>query len=407
MRKEAERAIALCRQIAHCSEEPGRTTRRYLTEPVHAVHSLLRERMEALGMSVRVDAVGNLRGVWVGRPTHAKRLMIGSHIDTVPDAGAFDGVLGVAIALEWVELAQKDNLAINIEVIAFSEEEGVRFGVPFLGSRAVAGKFVTNLLPLRDPDGVSVETAIRKFGLRPEEIELADSHAELDGFVEVHIEQGPVLESEDLSVAVVHSIVGQTRGMMRFVGTANHAGTTPMHLRHDSLSATAEWILAAERIALETKGLVATTGKIEVEPNTGNVIAGSVRASLDLRHAQDESRADAVRELIGLAHKIGERRGVSVEWQSMFDQNAVPMDERMTALLSASLEVCGHPDRVMTSGAGHDAMVLAARTPSAMLFLRSPGGLSHHPDESVRVEDVEAALNVGKDFLRRFSSAIR
>lgn len=407
MRIEAERAIALCRTIATCSEEPGRTTRRYLTEPVHAVHALLRERMEALGMSVRVDAVGNLRGVWMGRPTHAKRLMIGSHIDTVPDAGAFDGVLGVALALEWVEIAQKENLAINIEVVAFSEEEGVRFGVPFFGSRAIAAKFDLKLLELKDADGVSVEEAIRNFGLKPQEITQADAHAELDGFVEVHIEQGPVLESEDLSVAVVESIVGQTRGEMRFTGEANHAGTTPMHLRHDAMTAAAEWMLAVEKIAQDSKGLVATTGKIQVEPNAGNVIAGRVRVSLDLRTALDEIRAETLKKLIRLALEIGERRGVNAEWHSKLDQNAVPMDERLTALLSASLEACGYPERMMTSGAGHDAMVLAARTPTAMLFLHSPGGVSHHPSENVRVEDVEAALNVGKDFLHRFSSAIR
>ncbi len=407
MRKEAERAIALCRAIATCSEEPGRITRRYLAEPVHAVHALLRARMAALGMSVRVDAVGNLRGVWMGRPAHAKRLLLGSHIDTVPDAGAFDGVLGVALALEFVEIARKEKLAVNIEVVAFSEEEGVRFGVPFLGSRAIAGKFDVELLALRGTDGVSVEEAIRNFGLRPEEIAQADSHAELDGFFEVHIEQGPVLESEDLSIAVVESIVGQTRGEMRFAGTANHAGTTPMRLRHDAMTAAAEWMLAVEKFVIEAKGLVATTGKIEVEPNAGNVIAGRVGVTLDLRAAQDESRVEALKALIGIGYEIGKRRGVSVEWHSKLDQSAVPMDERLTALLGASLEACGYPDRVMTSGAGHDAMVLAARTPTAMLFLRSPGGVSHHPGENVRVEDVEAALHVGKDFLRRFSSAIR
>jgi allantoate deiminase len=406
MKKEAERAIALCRSIANCSEEPGRTTRRYLTEPVHAVHAILRTRMEALGMIVRVDAVGNLRGVWTGEPAHERRLMIGSHIDTVPDAGAFDGVLGVALALEWVEIAQKEKLAINIEVVAFSEEEGVRFGVPFLGSRAVAAKFDTELLALKDADGVSMAESIRRFGLDPEQILYAESLRELNGFVEIHIEQGPVLDSENLSVAVVESIVGQTRGEIIFKGVANHAGTTPMDLRHDALTAAAEWILAVERAARETNGLVATIGKIEVEPNAGNVIAGCVRTSLDLRHSNDGIHKEMVEGLIREAEEIGTRRGVGVEWRLKLDQSAVPMDERLTALMSASLVACGHPARVMTSGAGHDAMVLATRTPTTMLFLRSPGGISHHPDENVRVEDVEAALTVGKDFLRRFSSAI-
>ncbi len=243
MRDRALRAISECKRIAQMSEEPGRITRRFLTPPVRDVYALLRNRMESLGMTVRTDAAGNLRGLW--RPPGApnKRLMLGSHIDTVPNAGAYDGVLGVVLALEWVILAQELDLTLPIEVIAFSEEEGVRFGVPFIGSRAVAGRFDPALLALKDADGVTLAEAIREFGLDPDQIDDAALNADVLGFVEMHIEQGPVLESEGLSVAAVSGIVGQTRLALNFRGQANHSGTTPMNLRHDALAGAAEWIV--------------------------------------------------------------------------------------------------------------------------------------------------------------------
>ncbi|MGO8935540.1 MAG: M20/M25/M40 family metallo-hydrolase, partial [Terracidiphilus sp.] len=248
MSERAQRTIAECRQIAQMSEEPGRITRRFLTPPVHEVHKLLRSRMESLDMTVHTDAAGNLRGLWQPPGARAKRLVLGSHIDTVPDAGAFDGVLGVALALEWTRMAQELKLPLPIEVIAFSEEEGVRFGVPFIGSRAVASRFDTALLALKDADGVTLEQAIRAFGLDPGKIGDAALDADALGFVEIHIEQGPVLESEGLSVAAVSAIVGQTRLTVEFTGHANHSGTTPMRLRCDALAGAAEWISAVESL---------------------------------------------------------------------------------------------------------------------------------------------------------------
>ncbi|MGA2909640.1 MAG: M20/M25/M40 family metallo-hydrolase [Terracidiphilus sp.] len=240
MRDRALRAISECKRIAQMSEEPDRITRRFLTSPVRDVHGLLRKRMESLGMAVDTDAAGNLRGR--GNPTGAlaKRLILGSHIDTVPNAGAYDGVLGVTLALEWTELAQELDLPLTIEVIAFSEEEGVRFGVPFIGSRAVAGRFDPALLALKDADGVTLADVIRDFGLDPSQIGNAALNTDVLGFVEMHIEQGPVLESEGLSVAAVTAIAGQTRLTLEFRGQANHAGTTPMNLRHDALAGAAE-----------------------------------------------------------------------------------------------------------------------------------------------------------------------
>jgi len=407
MKDRAARAIAECRRIAAMSEEPGRTTRRFLTPPMRDVHALLRTRMEALCMTARIDAAGNLRGLWQPQNAQGKRLILGSHIDTVPDAGPFDGVLGVTLALEWIELAKELNLPLPIEIVAFSEEEGVRFGVPFLGSRAVAGRFDLALLALRDAEGVTVEAAIRAFGLDPAQIPAAALDANVLAFVEIHIEQGPVLESEDLHVAAVSAIVGQTRISLEFAGQANHAGTTPMHLRRDALVGAAEWIGAVEAIALQTDGLVATTGKIEVAPNAGNVIPGSARVSLDVRHAHDAARKAAATELLAKAKSIADRRKLGLEITQQLDQPAVPMDERLTAFLAEAIESAGLPARFMPSGAGHDAMVMAARLPTAMLFVRSPGGISHHPSESVREEDVEAALHAGREFLKRLAAESR
>ena len=407
LRARAADAITECRLIASMSEEPGRTTRRFLTSPVTEVHAHLRTRMQALGMTVAVDAVGNMRGLWQPAGTSGKRLILGSHIDTVPDAGAFDGVLGVVLALEWVRLAQELGLTRPLEVIAFSEEEGVRYSVPFLGSRAVAGTFDLSMLAYKDAAGVRMEDAIRAFGLDPAGIPDARVDDEVLGFVEIHIEQGPVLEAQGLSLAVVEGIAGQSRLGFRFTGHANHAGTTPMHLRRDALAAAAEWMSAVETAACEVDGLVATVGKILVEPNATNVIPGVVEVSLDVRHIQNPVRSQFVKEFQRTAEAIAHRRGVEVEWVEKMEQKTVLMDRLLNGDLAAAIEAAGYPLRRMPSGAGHDAMVMAGRMPAAMLFLRSPGGVSHHPDETVLEEDVEAALKAGVFFLRRMNGEMQ
>jgi len=311
------------------------------------------------------------------------------------------------MALEFVELVKEMQLPLAIELIAFSDEEGVRFGVPFIGSRAVAGRFDSALLERKDADGITMADAIRAFGLDPALMEEAALDENAVGFLEIHIEQGPVLEAEKLSLAAVTTIVGQTRLSLEFEGEANHAGTTPMKLRRDALAAAAEWIGGVEQLARSTDGLVATVGKIAVEPNAGNVIPGKATVSLDVRHAWDSARSGAVKQLLENAQEIAERRGLAVQHQVQLEQPAVPMDERLTSFVSDAIEAAGMPVKRMTSGAGHDAMVLASRVPTTMLFLRSPGGLSHHPGEAVLEEDVDAALRVGRFFLNRVAAEIR
>jgi len=406
MKARALRAIAECKGIATMSEEPGRITRRFLSAPVHDVHAHLRARMESMGMTVLVDSAGNLRGLWQPVNASPKRLILGSHIDTVPNAGAFDGVLGVTLALEWIDVAQELALPLAIEVIAFSEEEGVRYAVPFLGSRAVAGRFDQAVLAYEDAEGVRMDDAIRSFGLDPARICEAALDENVIGFVEIHIEQGPVLEAENLPLAVVEGITGQTRLGLRFTGQANHAGTTPMHIRRDALAAAAEWITTVEATARNTEGLVATVGKVAIEPNAGNVIPGVVSLSLDVRHMSSRTRNHWVKELIRDARIIAQRRGIELEWVEKMNERRVDMDPFLSLRLKLAIEAAGFPVKTMPSGAGHDAMVMASRMPTAMLFLRSPGGISHDPSETVLEQDVEAALLVGREFLQLLAKEI-
>ena len=395
----AARIIARCREIADCTEVPGEITRLFLTPPMHDVHALLRDWMEAAGMTVRIDAIGNLRGFWPGLVPGSPRLLIGSHLDTVPNAGAFDGILGVVLAVAIVEELRNDLLPFAIEIIGFSEEEGVRFSKPFLGSLALVGKLDADTLARTDRCGISVRQAIDDYGLDPTRLPAAALANETFAYLEFHIEQGPVLESENTALGIVEALVGQTRMELIFAGQANHAGTTPMHLRHDAIAAAAEWIGAVEDYASSQHGLVATVGKLEAAPGAGNVIAGQVIASLDVRHADDTVREASLLAILKHAETAATSRGVHVTSTMQLEQPAVPLDPHLTALLSKAAAQAGFPARRMTSGAGHDAMILAPTIPSAMLFLRSPGGLSHHPDESVLPHDVEAALATAMEFL--------
>ena len=351
-------------------------------------------------MAVAVDAIGNLRGFYAAASEDAPRLVLGSHLDTVPNAGAFDGILGVALGVALVEELGGERLPFAIEVVGFSEEEGVRFAKPYLGSLAFAGAFGAELLERTDVQGTSLEAAIRAFGLEPNEIPAARVSEDAFAYLEVHIEQGPVLESEGLPLGVVSAIAGQTRMQFSFNGQANHAGTTPMQLRHDAMAAAAEWICAVERYAQATPGLVATVGRVQTFPGAGNVIAGKAAASLDVRHAEDAIRRTALAKLVRAAEDAGATRGVQVTAQTTSDEDAVAMDWALTEALREAGAGAGFGTKTMVSGAGHDARIVASRMPVAMLFLRSPGGLSHHPDERVLVEDVGAALATSLAFVR-------
>ena len=393
----ARRAVAACRRLATYSDEPGYTTRLFLSKAARAVLDDLSAWMTRVGMTVRIDAAGNLRGTYEGASGTARRLLIGSHLDTVPHAGAFDGVLGAVLGVTLVEMLAGRRFPFAIEVLGFSEEEGVRFGVPFIGSRALVGTLDEALLQRRDAEGCSVSDALRGFGLDPSR--LREARADALGYLEIHIEQGPVLDRLGIPLGVVNAIVGQTRANVVFIGEAAHAGTTPMDVRRDALAAAAAWITSIETSARRVDGLVATVGRVDVEPNAGNVIAGRCRLSVDIRHGRDDVRRAAAESARRHAAEIATRRGLSVEWETVLDQPAVAMDGRFVSMLEHAVEQSGAPVQVMPSGAGHDAMILAARMPAAMLFVRSPGGVSHHPAEAVAETDVAAALNAALRFL--------
>jgi allantoate deiminase len=382
----AEKAIRYCRHLSTMTEEPGRTTRTFLSPPMHDVHRTLSGWMTELGMSVHVDAAGNLRGLH--GDAAAPRIVVGSHLDSVPNAGAFDGILGVVMGIALVE--SKPGTAV--EVVGFSEEEGVRYGFPFIGSRAYTGTLGSDL--------EIVAPAIRAFGLDPAEVSEARFSPHSRAYLEFHIEQGPILESLNLPLAVVDNIVGLSRYRLTFTGRANHAGTTPMHLRHDALAAASEWVGEVERA-----GIIATVGSLKVRPNAANAIPGEVQASLDVRHPLDAVRRAASEALLRKADEAAQRRGVVVTHEGLLDQEAVPMAAVLRDQLASAVHGAGYPVHHMDSGAGHDAMILAPHLPSAMLFLRSPGGISHHPDEDVLLEDVVAALEVGARFIRSFAHA--
>jgi allantoate deiminase len=395
----ARQAIDLCRELAQFSEESGKTTRTFLSPPMRDVHLVLTALMHDAGMRVSVDAMGNLHGIGAARPG-APTLLVASHLDTVPDAGAFDGVLGVVLGILLARAYQDTSANLCLHVIGFSEEEGVRFGTPFLGSRALAGSIDEQILGRCDRGGRSVREATLDFGLDPAAIPDARHGDGAIGYFEIHIEQGPVLENLGLPLGIVDAVAGQSRLEIVFKGTANHAGTTPMDLRRDALAGAAEWILRVEEEGRASGGGVATVGRMEIMPNASNAVVGGASASLDVRHVSDVIRRAIIERLVSAADEITRRRGLEMDCRHNLDQPAVPMDRKLSDHLERAMRGAGYPVHRLVSGAGHDAMIMAPLVPSAMLFLRSPGGVSHSPEESVLEADVEAALTVGARFLR-------
>ena len=398
--------MARCDTLGGFSEEPERLTRRFATAPMREVNARVAAWMRAAGMDVRQDAVGNIIGRYEGRSADAPTLLLGSHLDTVRDAGKYDGPLGVLTALALVERlhAHGERLPLALEVYGFADEEGLRFHTAYLGSAVVAGDFAPATLALTDADGTSVEAALRAFGGDPTALQAsARGRADLAGYVEVHIEQGPVLEAQGVPVGVVMGIQGQSRLQVTFTGVAGHAGTVPIRLRHDALCAAADLILAVETLAFEMDGLVATVGQIAAYPGASNVIPGEATLSLDIRHHEDSARESAIETLHRRAGQIAEKRGVGLLWQSLQDNPAVRCDGRLSGLLSRAIEACGQPVIALPSGAGHDGVMMSRLTPIAMLFVRCAGGISHNPAESVRDDDVAVALDVLERFVRRLA----
>ena len=383
--------------LAGCSEEPDRLTRRFATMAMRQAHERVAAWMRAAGMTVRRDNIGNLIGRYEADRPGAPTLLLGSHLDTVRDAGKYDGPLGVLVALAAIQRLHDrgERLPYALEVLAFADEEGLRFRGTYLGSKAVAGAFDSAALRWVDDDGITLAEAIRAFGGDPDA--LADDARQGDdllGHCEVHIEQGPVLEARGLPVGVVSAIAAQSRFDVGFSGVAGHAGTVPMDQRRDALCAAAEFVLAVEALGRGRPGLVATVGQLDAQPGASNVIPGRVTLSLDVRHQDDAACATACGLLHERARRIAADRQIALDWRLLHADGATPCAPALTRLLARAVEEAGYAAHVLPSGAGHDAVVMAGLTGVAMLFVRCAGGVSHNPAEAVAAADVAAALDV-------------
>jgi allantoate deiminase len=358
-----------CDELGRISEERDCLTRTFASPAMKRANQLVGSWMRQAGMTVREDAAFNLIGRWPAAKRSAKTLVIGSHLDTVRNAGKYDGPLGVLLGIAVAQRLRGLHLPFHLEVVGFSDEEGVKYHTTYLGSRAMLGLLTKNDLKTIREKGIGKAR-------RP--------HGELLAYLEAHIEQGPVLQAKRRPLGVVTAIAGQTRIRASFTGRAGHAGTTPMRMRKDALCAASEVVLAAEKL-----GVVATVGQCAVDPGVSNVIPGRTTFSLDVRDAKDAKRKAACAKLHRLAAAVARRRGLRLEWKVVQETPTAPMDASLTAILQRA---AGQVP-LLPSGAGHDAAEMALACPAAMLFIRCKDGVSHHPDESVRTADVGAALD--------------
>jgi allantoate deiminase len=352
-------------------------------------------------MSVSIDAMGSLIGRRPGARPDARTLLIGSHIDTVRDAGIYDGNLGVVTGLAVIEALNRRGITLPfaIELVAFGDEEGVRFPSTLTGSRALAGRFEDRWLDECDADGIERRQALAAFGAPPDPLSCRRDPAAVIGFVEVHIEQGPVLEVRGLPVGIVTDIAGALRGGMTVRGVAGHSGTLPMALRHDALAAAAEIILALEARARAEPDLVATVGLLDIPGGAVNVVPGRVQLSFDIRSPHDDARQRAARDIRTLAAAIADRRGVAVDVAFGHMTEAAHCDQALSSRLARAVALNGIEPTFLPSGAGHDAASFHQVLPIAMLFVRCRDGVSHSPREFAAVEDIEIAARVLYDFL--------
>jgi allantoate deiminase len=403
VRPVTERVLRRLGDLAACSDEPGRITRLYLSPAHRKAADLVAGWMREAGMSPRMDDLANLVGYYPAATADAPVLYLGSHIDTVPNGGAFDGTLGVLSAIEIVTALHEAHrtLPFAIGVLAFGDEEG-RFPSTLSGSRLLAGRFDPRILDEKDSDGISRRDALVAFGCDPARLPgEPPSPGEVLGYVEVHIEQGPVLEARGLPVGIVTAINGATRGVIEVKGVAGHAGTVPMSLRQDAFCAAAEMALAIERCAREGADLVATVGRLEIPGGVVNTVPGLSRFTIDVRSPSDEHRQAAIDALTREIQSIAARRRVEVSISLGYEAPAAPCDPRISALLRGAVAVQGVEPLELPSGAGHDAMSFRGIWPIAMLFVRCRGGVSHSPEEYASPGDIDVALRALAGFVER------
>ncbi|PWC31846.1 allantoate amidohydrolase [Azospirillum sp. TSO22-1] len=391
--------------FAAFSAEDGALTRLCFSPQHRAAADRLTAWMREAGMAVHLDPAGTVVGRYEGAQPGVPALLLGSHIDTVRNAGKYDGNLGVLAAVEAVAELNRlgERLPFAVEVLGFGDEEGVRFPVTLTGSRAAAGRFDPAALEGRDRDGVRFADALAAFGGDP--VRIAEAKRDALAYLEVHIEQGPVLEAEGLPLGIVTAINGATRFTVTVTGMAGHAGTVPMDLRRDALAAAAEMALAVEARGASAPGLVATVGRLETFPGAVNVIPGRVVFTVDVRASDDALRRSAVRAIQDACAAVASRRGVALDVQPGHDADAAPCSPGIVARIEAAVRRAGVRPFRLPSGAGHDAMAFTGVLPMGMLFVRCKGGISHNPAESITAEDADLAVRVLLDILRNFEPA--
>jgi len=402
----AARMMRRLDELGAISDQRDSLTRLYLS-PAHArAIALVRTWMQEAGLTVTVDAAGTVCGLLQGADPCAPRLLLGSHIDTVRGAGKYDGCLGVAGAIAALELlrARAIRLPYQVEVLAFGDEEGVRFPVALTGSRSIAGALDPAALGVRDADGTSLAQALRVFGLDPDALtSLTRRPADTFGYLELHIEQGPVLEAENLPLGVVTSIAAAARFAFDIEGRAGHAGTVPMNLRHDAFAAGADFAVAARRIATEAEGAVATIGRASVPDGAVNVIPAHFAFTLDVRAPDDITLASVIADILEASAAIEAAHGVSIDHRRTHHAPATACAPWLQQALAGALSRAGHRVKYLPSGAGHDGMAIAPLCPIGMLFVRCRGGVSHHPDEHVTLEDARMAIKILADTLQHLT----
>ncbi|GAB7197719.1 allantoate amidohydrolase [Dickeya oryzae] len=392
----ARRVMTRCDQLAAISETPDQLTRVYLSAQHMQANQQTGEWMRDAGMQVWQDSVGNICGRYEGSTPGAPALLMGSHLDTVRNAGRYDGMLGVLAAIETVSFLHQHGirLPVALEVVGFGDEEGTRFDVTLLGSRGLTGTWPEGWLSRPDANGVTVSQALTQVGLDPDAIaQAARPVTDILAYLELHIEQGPCLEQAGLALGVVTAINGARRLNCTFTGHAGHAGTVPMSQRQDALAAAAAWMTQAEQMTRESDPyLVATFGTLQCLPGAANVIPGEVRLTLDIRGPDDTPLDALLQRLLTLAQDIAMQRGCTFDAQEYYRIAATRCDETLQQRLSAAVMQVQGENLLLPSGAGHDAIAIAERWPVGMLFMRCKGGISHHPDEAVLTEDVALAL---------------
>ncbi len=397
-------AIARLEDLGSISDSPSYLVRTFLSSASLQAAGKILQWMVALGMEISHAPDGTVRGILAGSEPSAAPLLLGSHLDTVIDAGKYDGALGIIAALAALESLQQEKITLPfpVHVLAFSDEEGTRFQTTYLGSRGIIGPLDEETLGLTDAAGISISQALAEEGWHGDATTIRYAPGECRGYVELHIEQGRVLEEENQPACVVSSIAGQSRLTITLVGRADHAGTTPMPLRRDALTGAARCILAAELLAQSRPPLVITVGKIQVHPGASNSIPQSATFTIDLRHPEDSIRLESLGLLNEAFRKIASERALELHWNPIQDNNATPCDPALTASLQDSLAAVTGSRLTLASGAGHDGVVISRICPIAMLFIRCRDGLSHHPDEFASPADIGTGIAILTHFLKSY-----